>query len=198
MESLHYHNSPRHCVAHMTEEYMILRYLIARSLSVCLLLALFSGLVFGQSSVPQTFDGYLYAKLTAQGTRSEGPVYYLQLPSNRELTVVKQCEPWKNDTLLHKCLGMKVTIRGSRKADSISYVSIVPIGSEPPPNPTMVIEGRFYGICVDSAIVDALKRAPPSPGPDMIQKFRVHDIHVQIGGIVGRPVTTVKIELLKP
>lgn len=69
------------------------------------------------------FDGYLFAKLSAIGTKSEGPIYLLQQNDYTELHVQKQVPPWNNDPALHKLLGRKVTLLGAYTADGIVYDS---------------------------------------------------------------------------
>lgn len=67
------------------------------------------------------FDGYLFSKLAAIGTKSEGPIYLLQQPDYSELPIQKHTQPWSEDPALHRLLGKKVTVHGARIGDSISY-----------------------------------------------------------------------------
>lgn len=69
------------------------------------------------------FDGYLFAKLDAIGTKSEGPIYLLQQKDYTELRVQKQAQLWENDPALHKLLGKKVTLLGRYTAGGIVYDS---------------------------------------------------------------------------
>lgn len=57
-------------------------------------------------------EGYLFARLTAIGSKSEGPLYYLQLWNDKEVIIEKKVKPWQNDPVLHGCLGQKVVIHG--------------------------------------------------------------------------------------
>lgn len=69
----------------------------------------------------ERFDGYLFAKLGAIGTESEGPIYLLQQKDYTELHVQKQVPRWENDPVLHKLLGKKVTLLGKYTASGIVY-----------------------------------------------------------------------------
>ncbi len=60
------------------------------------------------------FEGYLLARLHAIGSRSEGPLYFLQLKTGKEVLVVKKVHPWENDPVLHAWLGEKVAILGKK------------------------------------------------------------------------------------
>lgn len=72
------------------------------------------------------FSGYLFSKLQAIGSRSEGPEYFLQLPNYQELTVVKQVHLWEKDPALHPYLDSKVLIEGELQGDGIHYSAIGP------------------------------------------------------------------------
>ena len=71
----------------------------------------------------ERFDGYLFAKLGAIGTKSEGPIYLLQQNDYHELSVQKHVPRWKEDPALHKLLGKKVTLLGKYTASGIDYDS---------------------------------------------------------------------------
>ena len=43
------------------------------------------------------FAGYLFARLHAIGSKSEGPLYFLQLRDVKEMLIMKKVPPWKND-----------------------------------------------------------------------------------------------------
>ncbi len=96
---------------------------------LCALLVMLcvAGSLLGQEPVTKKYDGYLFAKLGAIGTKSEGPIYFLQLFNNKDVAVEKKCKLWENDTTLHKNLGKKVTINGSMKDSHIKYKSIAPL-----------------------------------------------------------------------
>jgi hypothetical protein len=60
----------------------------------------------------EMLKGYLYARLHALGSKSEGPLYYLQLRSGKEVLVLKKVRPWENDPVLHPWLGQQVCVFG--------------------------------------------------------------------------------------
>lgn len=62
----------------------------------------------------QEFQGYLFARLHAIGTKSEGPSYFLQLITGREVLVIKKAHLWEIDPTLHAWLGRKVVITGRK------------------------------------------------------------------------------------
>jgi hypothetical protein len=71
-----------------------------------------------------TFKGYLFSKLTAIGSKSEGPQYYLQQPDYHELVVRKKVQLWQKDPQLHPHLDSKVVIEGDLTSTGIIYTSI--------------------------------------------------------------------------
>jgi hypothetical protein len=73
-----------------------------------------------------TFHGYLFSKLTAIGSKSEGPQYYLQQPDYHELVVRKKVALWEKDPQLHPHLDSKVVIEGDLTSTGIVYTSINP------------------------------------------------------------------------
>lgn len=70
------------------------------------------------------FDGYLFSKLHAIGTKSEGPIYILQHWDYSENQVIKKAWPWEEDPHLHRFLDQKVTIEGTFGQDGIRYEKI--------------------------------------------------------------------------
>lgn len=76
------------------------------------------------------FDGYLFSKLYAIGTKSEGPIYILQRWDYSEHMVIKKTLPWEKDPDLHKFLDQKVTIEGVFGQDGIRYEKISALPSE--------------------------------------------------------------------
>ena len=70
------------------------------------------------------FDGYLFSRLTAIGSKSEGPLYFLQQFDYEEYQVIKKAPLWKNDPKLHKYLNRKVSITGDMSFSGIDYKSI--------------------------------------------------------------------------
>jgi len=71
-----------------------------------------------------TLSGYLFSKLMNIGTRSEGPQYFLQQFDYKEIVVIKQAEPWKEDPILHPLLNKKVTVEGELTSDGLIYSAI--------------------------------------------------------------------------
>jgi len=62
-------------------------------------------------------SGILSAEIVAKGTKSEGPIYYIQPLddyANRwsKILVRKQVHLWQNDPVLHKFIDKKVLIIG--------------------------------------------------------------------------------------
>ena len=61
--------------------------------------------------------GILYAEIVAKGTKSEGPIYYLQPFDDyakrwSKILVRKKSHLWQNDPVLHKHIDKKVLILG--------------------------------------------------------------------------------------
>jgi len=62
-------------------------------------------------------SGMLFAEIAGKGTKSEGPIYYLQPLddyANRwsKILVRKKTHLWENDPVLHKFIDNKVLILG--------------------------------------------------------------------------------------
>jgi len=74
----------------------------------------------------ETFDGFMFSKLHLIGSKSEGPVYFLQSFDYRENIVIKQTHPWKEDPNLQKFLAKKVTIEGQVTQRGIAYKQVMP------------------------------------------------------------------------
>lgn len=72
-----------------------------------------------------TINGYLFAKLSNIGTRSEGSEYYLQKQDYQEMPVIKQVNLWENDPALHPLLGQKVVISGQQSDEGIAYQRVL-------------------------------------------------------------------------
>lgn len=70
------------------------------------------------------FDGYLFSRLAAIGSKSEGPVYFLQQFDYKEYSVIKKAPLWQEDPKLHKYLNRKVVINGKMSYSGIEYKSI--------------------------------------------------------------------------
>ncbi len=75
--------------------------------------------------VIKEFDGYLFSKLHAIGTKSEGPTYFLQQFDYKETVIIKHVYPWKEDPNIHEHLGKKVTVGGQMHPDGIVYEKIM-------------------------------------------------------------------------
>ena len=76
---------------------------------------------------PNEFRGYLFARLAAWGSKSEGPAYFLQQGETKYVPIKKHVEPWKSDPMLHKHLNTKVVIIGKLVDKTIHYRSISPM-----------------------------------------------------------------------
>lgn len=84
----------------------------------------------------ETFDGFLFSKLHLIGSKSEGPIYFLQslVPQEgpdgedlyREDVVEKHSLLWEEDSNLQKFLANKVTIKGQMTQGKIAYKQIGP------------------------------------------------------------------------
>jgi len=75
------------------------------------------------------FQGYLFSKLTAIGTRSEDTIYFLQQLDNKEILVLRTTdERFKPDPVLHKHLATKVVIDGILAEQGIKVEKIVSKG----------------------------------------------------------------------
>lgn len=72
------------------------------------------------------FNGYLFSRLAAIGTKSEGPVYFLQQFDYAEHQVIKKAPLWQEDPKLHRFLNRKVTIDGKMSYSGIEYNTVAP------------------------------------------------------------------------
>lgn len=82
------------------------------------------------------FDGYLFKVLGAIGTRSEGPIYYIQALAEwnesdiTSINVIRMKKnpdsPWAEDHTLNQYIGTKVTVEGVFEDDRLAYSSIKP------------------------------------------------------------------------
>jgi hypothetical protein len=79
------------------------------------------------------FDGYVFSKLYAIGSKSEGPAYFLQQWDYDEIKIAKKANLWEDDPALHQFLGKKATIEGSIDQDGIHYDKIM--GYQPSKEP---------------------------------------------------------------
>lgn len=76
------------------------------------------------ANTPQTINGYLYSKLAHIGSKSEGPIYFLQKFDETEIPIAKHVEIFQDDPKLRARLGTKVTVTGTMTGDAFSYASI--------------------------------------------------------------------------
>jgi hypothetical protein len=79
-----------------------------------------------ETVVSGTYSGYLFSKLDAIGTRSEGRSYFLQLEDYSEIHVIKHGILWQNDPDLDALLDTKVTITGVIEDGQLRYTKIEP------------------------------------------------------------------------
>jgi len=74
------------------------------------------------------FEGYLFGKLANINTRSEGPVYYLQLWNEEEIEIHKKTHLWMPDQVLHEYIAQKIILFGEIPSDQkIRYEAIEPL-----------------------------------------------------------------------
>jgi hypothetical protein len=86
-----------------------------------------AALTLAQSAVAQgqqTLHGYLFSKLAAIGTRSEGPAYFLQTFDDSDVQIKKHALPFQDDPALRAHLGTKVIIVGTMKDSVLDYTSV--------------------------------------------------------------------------
>jgi hypothetical protein len=73
-----------------------------------------------------TIHGFLFSKLGASGSKSEGPVYFLQKFDGTDLEIEKDAALFEDDPVLHVHLATKVTLIGCfTTKDKFSYSSVV-------------------------------------------------------------------------
>lgn len=95
---------------------------------VCVLSAVFllPAAAENTSGAPGVYSGYLFAKLGNIGTKSEGPIYYLQQWDGSEVVVIKNGMLWQRDAQLDTHLNTKVTITGALEGGQLRYTTIEP------------------------------------------------------------------------
>lgn len=93
------------------------------------------------------FNGILKMKIEREGSRSEGPAYYLELSKpnefgQSELKITKTALLWQKESKLHNFINKKVNITGesvivkhvklygATKSESITYYKIKEIESD--------------------------------------------------------------------
>ena len=113
------------------------------------------------------FEGYLFAKLQALGSKSEGPGYFLQFMDGKEIPIAKKAMLWMNDPVLHPCLGQKVALAGainpvddSDPRDGIHYAHLL--------NRTEPLQlGLELGLEEDTLWINKMPGPPPKYPPRM-------------------------------
>jgi len=108
-----------------------------------------------------TFEGYLFSKLQAIGTKSEGPLYCLQQWDYQELVIDKKTFPWQEDPSLHKFLNKKVTIEGALQANMILYENIK---DWDPAKPLAAERYLQVDLSLERDIIYVHQDFPPQPG----------------------------------
>ncbi len=71
-----------------------------------------------------SISGYLFARLENLGSKSEGPVYYLQTERDGDVRINKKTHSWEVDPALHAHLGERVRLFGALKNDAFDYERI--------------------------------------------------------------------------
>ncbi len=74
----------------------------------------------------QHYDGFLYSKLQAIGTRSEAPASFLQTVDDKDVPILKHASMWQNDPVLQAHLGTMVTVDGKMQGDVLFYTAVKP------------------------------------------------------------------------
>ena len=100
----------------------------AESPNRVIILTLLTWLVTSPSAYAEgesTISGFLFSKLINIGSRSEGPVYFLQEFNGSEVKIVKHAAPWQDDSQLRMNIATKVTIKGQSAGDGFAYTSIM-------------------------------------------------------------------------
>ncbi len=72
----------------------------------------------------KTLNGFLFAKLYAIGSKSEGPMYFLQKFDETEIRIKKHAQLFQDDPALRAHLGTKVSLTGTVDGNEITYISI--------------------------------------------------------------------------
>ncbi len=72
------------------------------------------------------FHGFLFSKLHAIGSKSEGPTYFLQQFDYKEIEIEKKTHPWEQDPDLQKYLASKITIAGELVSGHLRYDKVKP------------------------------------------------------------------------
>lgn len=72
----------------------------------------------------KNLNGFVFSKLGLIGSKSEGPIYFLQEFNYNEIEIVKKTNLWEEDMVIQSNLGKKVTIRGTVVDEKIVYEKI--------------------------------------------------------------------------
>ncbi len=110
----------------------------------------------------EQFHGYLFAKLAAIGSKSEGPSYFLQQFDYKEIPVIKKVYLWQEDPKLHPFLNKKVTIEGVMSYSGIEYKKI---GDFKPGKLKVADEHRLEVTLETQPDVIWVNKMPPGPNP---------------------------------
>ncbi len=78
----------------------------------------------------KNFKGLIFSKLSAIGTKSEGPAYFLQQVDYSELKIQKTTPAWEADPTLHQFIARKVVISGNLVDNYLCYDKIIEANSE--------------------------------------------------------------------
>jgi hypothetical protein len=108
--------------------------------TLVVLIILLTSVVFAQTPEPKNqpshaagvekpvkasiFHGFLFTKLAAIGTKTEGLVYFLQLYNYKELAINKHVALFQNDKILDPFVGKKVQIIGDTTNRRLIWTSI--------------------------------------------------------------------------
>lgn len=115
------------------------------------------------------FDGYLFAKLHLIGTRSEGPIYFLQSWDYSENPVIKKTMPWQEDPELHMFLGKKVTLEGTFSEEGIRYRKISDLFPESEMVEVMAEPHKLELSLKLEQEVLTVDKMPPQPKPQSME-----------------------------
>jgi len=72
----------------------------------------------------EKFCGFIFSKLNLIGTKSEGPIYFLQQFDYLEVSIIKKSQPWMEDKNIQSFLGKKATVTGDLNDKGIAYSEI--------------------------------------------------------------------------
>jgi hypothetical protein len=129
----------------------------------------------------ENFEGYLFAKLFAIGSKSEGPEYFLQQwtdsQKNSDTQIKKKSNLWEEDPELHSLLGRKVSIEGKLNLEKIEYtkievVSTLPNSEQDKLKFALKIEGQGYNEA-EGLLSIILKPSNTFSAPSPLRKLNI-------------------------